>query len=101
MGSRTDFQAVLEGLAEGAEVYYQPPTGTSLNYPAIIYNRDFRKTEYADNQPYVGTWRYLVMVIDRDPDSDLVELVAKMPMTSFVRHFARDNLNHDVFYVYF
>jgi hypothetical protein len=98
---RTDFQSVLEGLQEGTSVYFQPPSSLSLDYPAIVYNRDFGKTEFADNTPYVGTWRYLVIVMDRNPDSPLVDLMQKMPMTSYVRHFARDNLNHDVFYVYF
>jgi hypothetical protein len=101
MGTRTELQSVLEGLQDGVNVYFQPPASLSLTYPAIVYNRDFRKTEYADNAPYVGTWRYLVMVIVQDPDSDLIDLVAKLPMTSYVRHFAHDNLNHEVFYVYF
>lgn len=98
---RTDLQTVLEGLQEGVSVYFQPPTGVDLSYPAIVYSRNFRKTEYAENNPYVGTWRYTVIVIDRNPDSNLVQLVANMPMTSHVRYFANDNLNHDVFYVYF
>jgi hypothetical protein len=88
-------------MQDGVSVYYQPPTGLQLNYPAIVYNRDYRHTLWADNNPYESTWRYLVLVIDRDPDSELVELVANLPMTTFVRHFANDNLNHDAFYVYF
>ena len=101
MGSRADFQAVLDGLQDGVNVYFQPPTGLALSYPAIVYNRDYRKTTYADNSPYVGTWRYLVMVIVTDPDSSLIDLVASLPMSSYLRHFARDNLNHEIFYVYF
>lgn len=98
---RTDLQSLFEGLQDGVEVYFQPPTGLQLSYPAIIYNRDYRHTEYADNIPYEGTWRYLVQVIYRDPDSTLVDLVADLPMTTYVRHFAINNLNHDVFYIYY
>lgn len=98
---RTDLQTLLEGLQDGVSVYFQPPDGRQLSYPAIVYSRNFRKNEFADNSQYVGTWRYTVIVIDRNPDGTLVELVATLPMTSHVRWFAHDNLNHDVFYVYF
>jgi len=101
MGSRLDFQSLLEDLQDGVNVYYQPPTGLAISYPAIVYNQDFRKTEHADNIVYVGTWRYLVQVITHDPDDSLITLVANLPMTTFLRHFAHDNLNHNVFNVYF
>jgi hypothetical protein len=42
-----------------------------------------------------------VTVIDQDPDSEIPDKVAQLPMTTFDRWFAANNLNHDVFDVYF
>jgi hypothetical protein len=43
----------------------------------------------------------MVQTIDKDPNSNLVNLVGDLELTSYVRHFNQDNLSHDVFYVYF
>jgi hypothetical protein len=101
MGTRLEFQSVLEGLLGSDNVYFQPPENTGMNYPAFVYNRFFRVETFADNLPYFGTKRYRVTVIDADPDSLLPDKVAKLPMTTFIRHFTLSNLNHDVFDVYF
>jgi hypothetical protein len=82
-------------------VYFQPPTNIQLDYPCIIYKRDFADTKFADDSPYNRTIRYMVIVIDRDPDSIIPDKVAAMPMTLFNRFYTADNLNHDVFEVYF
>jgi len=83
------------------QVYFQPPENVVLAYPCIIYNRDFAETKFADNEPYDRVLRYMVMVIDRDPDSDIPNKVAKLPMSTFNRFFVADNLNHDVYQVFF
>jgi hypothetical protein len=101
MGTRLEFQTVLEGLQDGLNVYFQPPSNTQMSYPAIVYNRDFLHSNFADNQPYARTNRYQVTVIDRDPDSLVPDKVASLPMVNYVRHFTADNLNHDIYYVYF
>lgn len=72
-----------------------------MSYPAIVYNRDFRSNQFADGIPYHGTTRYQVTVIDANPDSPIPDLVAAMPMNTFVRHYTTEGLNHDVYYVYF
>lgn len=56
---------------------------------------------YADNSPYRHAIRYEVTVINRDPDSEMVEKVAMLPLTSYSRFFTADDLNHDVFTLYF
>ena len=101
MGTRLELQATLESLLGTDHVYFQPPSNVTMQYPAIVYNRDYRKTNFADNLPYAGRWRYQVTVIDRDPDSLIPEKVVGLPMTTFVRHFTADNLNHDIYDVYF
>ena len=42
-----------------------------------------------------------VTVIDRDPDSDIPNLVAALPTSSFNRFFVADGLNHTVYTIYF
>jgi hypothetical protein len=82
-------------------VYFQPPTNVMLKYPCIIYKRDFADTKFADNYPYDHVLRYMVMVIDRDPDSDIPGKVASLPMSLFNRFYTADDLNHDVYNVFF
>lgn len=101
MGTRLELQAVLEGLQDGLSVYFQPPSNIQMSYPAVVYNRDFLHSSFADNAPYARTNRYQVTVIDKDPDSLVPDKVASLPMTNYVRHFTADNLNHDIYYVYF
>lgn len=82
-------------------VYFQPPENVKMEYPCIVYSRDYRETKFADNEPYNSMKRYLVMVIDRDPDSDIPDKVAELPMSTFNRFYPADGLNHDVYQVFF
>jgi hypothetical protein len=99
MGQRLELHQLLEAFTEN--VYFQPPTNISMKYPCIVYSRDYAYTEFADDIPYCHKLRYQVTVIDRDPDSAIPSKVASMPMSLFNRFFTADNLNHDVFSVYF
>jgi hypothetical protein len=101
MGSRLDLHTLFESILGSTNVYFQPPESISLNYPCIIYNRDYIKTEYANNSPYTLGKRYLVTIIDKNPDSVIPDKIAAMPKCSFERHFTADNLNHDIFNLYF
>jgi hypothetical protein len=82
-------------------VYFQPPINVVLQYPCIVYQRDFADTKFADDKPYSFMSRYMITVIDRDPDSDIVAKVASLPRSLFNRFYTADNLNHDVFSVYY
>lgn len=99
MGLRSELHQLLETLTPN--VYFQPPENTRILYPCIIYTRDFANTKFADGIPYNHTKRYMVIVIDRNPDSDIPDKVAELPMTLFNRFYIADGLNHDVFNVYF
>lgn len=98
---RQILQALLEGILGSRHVYFQPPANVQMQYPCIVYRRDTATTEFAANQPYRYSKRYQVTVIDRNPDSDIPDKVAALPMCTFNRFFVADNLNHDVFNVYF
>lgn len=99
MAPRLQLHDILKAFTDN--VYFQPPENIALEYPCIIYQRDYAETMFADDIPYNHTLRYVITVIDRDPDSDIPGKVASLPMCLFNRFFTADNLNHDVYRVYF
>lgn len=101
MGQRLQLQSLLEKILESREVYFQPPANVQMKYPCIVYKRDVAVAKFADNNPYRYTKRYMVTIIDRNPDSIIPDKVATLPMCIHNRFFTADNLNHDVFILYF
>jgi hypothetical protein len=101
MGQRLDLQALLVGILESNFVYFQPPANVSMQYPCIIYRRQDIRTEYADNRPFKHKIEYQVTVIDRDPDSIIPDKIADLSLCSFDRFYVADNLNHNVFNLFF
>ena len=101
MAQRLDLHAVLEAIPGPVEVYYQPPPTIQLEYPCIVYKKDFAQSDFAGNKPYQHHKRYEVTVIDRNPDSGIPDLIAELPMCSFDRHYTADNLHHDVYNIFF
>jgi hypothetical protein len=101
MDKRLQLQSRLEAILGSEHVYFQPPANVQMRYPAIVYARDYASTQFAENSPYRLTTRYMVTIIDRNPDSLIPDKVASLPMCLFSRHYASENLNHDVFSLYF
>jgi len=101
MGSRLELQTMLEGLLGSDAVYYQPPTSVKMKYPAIVYTRRQIDNTFADNSVYRQGLSYTVTVIDKNPDSSIVTSVSQLPMCRYDRGFKSDNLNHDVFVIYY
>lgn len=99
MKDRADLHELLLDICDN--VYFQPPPTVRMTYPCITYRRDDATTEFANNKPYSFTKRYLITVIDRDPDSQLPALVKDLPGCIYDRFYAADNLNHDVFQISF
>lgn len=81
--------------------YFQPPASVKMKYPAIVYGLEDIANTYANDGVYLSQRKYSVMVIDKDPDSPLVGKVASLPTCRFNRHYEKDNLNHDVFTIFF
>lgn len=101
MAPRLQLQTLLTQILESPNVYFQPPPTVKMQYPCIVYNRDRVNTDFADNKPYKHKKRYQVTVIDQDPDSTIPEKVAALPLCSYDRFYAADNLNHDVYTLFF
>lgn len=99
MKDRMDLHNILVTLCD--HVYFQPPPTVVMQYPCIIYRRDFATTEFANNKPYSYTKRYSVTVVDQNPDSEITDKVKELPGCIFDRFYAADNLNHDVFKISF
>ena len=96
-----ELASVLASINKPQNVYFQPPESIRLEYPCIIYKRDGANTTYADNKPYTFEERYQVTIVDRDPDSPIIRAVGMhFPKSRFNRHYTVDNLNHDVFIIY-
>lgn len=84
-----------------SRVYFQPPSSVKIEYPCIIYNRNDIDAHHADDLLYKSRQGYLVDVIDPNPDSLIPEKVAKLPLCKFDRYYTADNLNHDVYIIYY
>lgn len=72
-----------------------------MQYPCIVYQRYSGKTDFADNAPFRHTRRYQVTLIDPNPDSSVYDKIAALPLCLHNRFFIVDDLNHDVFNIYF
>lgn len=99
MGQRLQLHEQLLKLVPN--VYFQQPPSTGMTYPCIIYKRDAEQVEHANDSIYRQKKRYQVEVIDRNPDSLIPDKVSRLPYCSFSRFFVVDNLNHDVYNLYF
>ena len=99
MAQRLDLQTLF--LTFVPNVYFQAAPNVKMVYPCIVYSRDSARVEFADDIRYKHHKRYQVTVIDADPDSELPDKVAALPFCTFDRFFSADNLNHDVFRLYF
>lgn len=99
MVRRHDLQTILESICPN--VYFQPPANVQMTYPAIVYQRGHADTKHADNRPHIVTKQYSTTLISRNPDETIFEALAALPMCVHERFYVVDNLNHDVFNIYF
>lgn len=101
LNNRLLFHEELCNILGSRNVYFQPPENIKMSYPAIIYSRSDIDNIHADNDVYLQDHSYQVIVVDADPDSEVVDELSLFPMSRFDRHYVADNLNHDVFTIYY
>ena len=94
-------QDLLETLLGSRNVYFQPPASVQMQYPCIVYTLADIDTKRADNMVYAKKNGYALTVIDQDPDSLIPDKILDLKMSSFVRKFTQDMLNHTVFNIYY
>lgn len=97
MAGVNELQVMLEKILGTRHVYFQPPESVEMSYPAIVYSRKNIENTHANNAVYRQEYRYEIIVIDYDPDSEIVRKVSQLPRCRFIRHYVADNLNHDIF----
>lgn len=101
MASRPELQSKLEELLGSKNVYYQPPESVKMQYDAIRYSRKKIDIKFANNALYTKMNCYEIIVIARKPDNPVIDKLLELPYCVFDRHYESDNLNHDVFTLYY
>lgn len=101
MTSRLSLQTILETILGNKNVYFQPPSSVKMKYPAIVYALDGIDTRYANNRAYSLEKRYMITYLTDDPDSSVVDELAKLPTCRFVNRYVTGNLYHNVFNLYY
>ena len=101
MAPRLELQAIFTDILETDEVYFQPPPSVQMTYPCIVYRRDYELANYANDKPYTHRRRYQVIIIDRNQDSEIPAKIAALPLCVYDRFYTADNLNHDVYKLFF
>lgn len=81
-------------------VYFQPPTGTKLKYPCILYSFENVDKKNADNRGYIIHTKYSVTYITRDPDDMIKFELIRLPLSALDRTQTVDNLYHYYFTIY-
>lgn len=99
MGSRLELNALFKTFTPN--VYFQPPRNVQMAFPAIEYHPDYEERKFADNGTYDLMDRYLVTIIDQDPDSPIRESVRRLPLIIFNRWFATEGLNHFIYSLHY
>jgi hypothetical protein len=101
MADRLSLQDELETLLGSRNVYFDPPESVKMKYDAIRYTRKQIENNYANDSVYNQNNCYELIVIYRDPDSDIPIKVSRLPKCRHDRHYVVDNLHHDVFTIYY
>lgn len=101
MDRRPELQMKLEEILGSKNVYYQPPESIKMQYDAIRYSRKDIQARFANNALYNTKSCYEIILIARRPDSPIIKQLMALPYCSYDRHYYSDNLNHDVFTLYY
>ena len=82
------------------QIYFDPPEGKKIVYPAIIYERQKVNTTNADNKKYFVWDRYQLTYISKRRDDPMLDRILSLPYCEHDRPFKKDDLYHDVFTIY-
>lgn len=98
---RLELHEIFCDILGSREAYFQAPDSKGMNYPAIVYELNGIPSLYANDGVYLSGRQYSATLIDRDPDSPLVDRIAALPACRFDRYYKADNLNHWVFVLHY
>ena len=101
MSNRLDLQAKFEEILGSRNVYFQPPASVLMHYPAIRYElKDFRTKSANNSTTYTMSTGYECVLIVKEPDTEYLEQIFKIPYCKFGRYYRADNLHHYTFTIY-
>lgn len=98
---RVELQRMLESMLGTRNVYFQPPTGTKLQYPCIVYHLDDANDVHANDRIYRRLYRYSLTYITKNPEDPMRDIIDDLQYCSFDRFYTSDNLNHFVYSIYY
>ena len=98
---RIQLQKNLESLLGSRNVYFQPPGGTQLKFPCIVYRLEQATDQHAEDKIYRRLYRYSLTYITKDPDDPMTDRIDDIRYCSFNNFFTSDNLNHYVYTLYY
>lgn len=101
MNNRLTLHNTLVTILGSNNAYFQPPESLKIQYPAIIYTRSDISNEHANNNVYKQSHHYRITVVDPYPDSEITKKVSLLPTARFEKNYAKDNLNYDVFTLFY
>ena len=78
-------------------MYFQPPSTVRMVYPAIVYGVENIDNAYANNGVYLSKKSYSITLINKDPDSELIDKINNLPTARYSTQFVKDNLYHTIF----
>ena len=102
MASQLALNRELRSLLPSKHVYYEPAESLKLEYPCIVYHRDYIDTRKADNRNYTIRNRYQLTVIDREEDNPVIyDILNHFTFCEYDRHYVSNGLHHDVISLYY
>lgn len=102
MSRRDEFHQDLCDVLGSPHVYFQPPESIKLVYPCFVYEASRDDIKHADDKHYLTREGYDVTYISKDPDDDMKEqLDDRFTYCEWQRRFISDNLNHNIFKIYY
>lgn len=102
MASRLKLHDEFCKVARNTNVYFNPPEGFRMKYPAIRYSLSGGVSVRANNRLYRNTDQYSAIVIDEDPDSTIFrDILEHFPMSSLGTPYVANGLNHWPITIYY
>jgi hypothetical protein len=103
MSKRLELHKILVETLGSPNVYFQPPSTVVMKYPCIVYSRtevNF-STRFANGGVYVYRRAYTAILVDPNPDSDVIDKLINLPYCHYDTHYTKNNLNHDAFTIFY
>ena len=101
MGTREDLDALLCATLGSEYVYFQPPETLQIHYPCIVYSLNGFYEPQADNITYHRRKMYDIIYITKNPDDEMIETLADLPLCSMKKPYTAENLHHYPYTIYY